>query len=312
MSNEQSIKDLKDYALAYLLIDLATLDDSDCGSPMSDEELSLLFDPDARDALGEKRCKQIMAQISQDQSLYDRWLILSQSRLLDGPFAAQSQSTPSYNPSSGSFFSSLLESIKTIPHVFTPKLSYAGAFSLAVVTALGTLWLAPKKTSAPQWTINPAQQLPNKANKKEFDTLETNSMPALSAADQIAKTLACSPQKTQATIRVCYTTTLVMQHWFLVRDNQVLSLTPAPVAAQKINSVKVKENIVVIDYVNNGDFALGAFRLADINQREALKQIYTDRAVGGYFDEVSILDDQLNYIKYDQNDKATQISIPLK
>lgn len=305
MSNEQSIKDLKDYALAYLLIDLATLDDSDCGSPMSDEELSLLFEPTAKSKLGERRCNQLLVQISQDQTLYERWLMLSQSQMLDGAFTTQAQA---HSETPKNFLQTLLEPFHELSNFLTPKLSYASAFVLVVVTAIGTVLITPKESNQGEWTMQPSQNLPQKASTSEYGQ---SSNAAIDPISRISNTLTCSSTSESSNPQLCYTATPILQNWFIVSDTQVQSVSPAPVSAQKINSVRTHGDVILVEYVNNDEFALSVLRLSLNNKSQLFEELHTDSAPGGYFDEIQMTEKQLNYIRYDENEQGQPISIPL-
>lgn len=303
MTTDSPIDDIRDYALGYLLIDFADIDLGDVGLPVTDEELAVFIEEDAKSRLGKHRCAQIIAQISADTALYQHWIILNESRLLDGPFqAAQPEATSiQVNNNVVTPFRSTRRAL------FEPRFNLATAAGLVIATLLSAIWLLPEHSEGPQIVVNKGEELQQKASQ---GTIHSTEGKAANTLELVKRNVQCAGP--QGETQICYLTTEDRQHWLLAQGRQLHALPPPPINALNIAKVYTQGNNLLIEYVEGQAFKLILLRYSLKAGSWKLATVYQDSIHGGYFDKIVLDKNRLQYLRMDEAEGATEtIQIPL-
>ena len=296
MTQKAPIDEIRDYAIGYLLIDFATLDPKDVGSAVSDEELSVFVEPNAKDHLGEHRCQQILTQISQNKDLYQRWLLLIQSAQLDGPFATlhpAEQNTVNVHSIDEQTFAWKL----SLHSILKPRLNMAAAALLIAFTSVATHWLSKQNSTRssatpPILAVNPGEELPRKASQSHIDSAGTTDK--TDASQRLLSRLKCSSSDDTEATQVCFSTTKDKQHWFLVQNADIKAVT-APIEASKINSVQINAHAMLVEYSYQKAFKLALFSLKPNYPAWTPKLLHKDSIESGYFEQIQLSANKLVY-----------------
>lgn len=286
MPSQAFTDDIRDYALGYLLIDFARVNLQDTGVPVDDEELSAFVEPQAKITLGQRRCEQILAWLARDEALYRRWLMLVQSRQMEGEFAA--------TPAPGTVApKSVPEPVQASPtrwwqSLFAPRLSFAAAFGVTGAAVLAAyLALAPHQSQP--LLVHQGEALPARASQAQVSVPDVTAAPV---ADQLGNVLRCIDLDAGAA--VCYSATREQQHWFVLRSGQVQAVV-APVHASKIATVRAQADTLLIEFSENSYFKLALLHVTWTKDGWHLRELHADAISDGHFDQIQLEANQLQY-----------------
>lgn len=293
MPDTENLNHIKDFVLGNLLIDLAQVDLGDVGAPVSDEEMAIFLQADGKNTLGERRCEQISAHLCQDDLLYQRWLMMVQvmqpekSTLLENEsiekpltpdVTSRSRSLQRESSSVWGWFSDLL----------LPKFGLAPVAGIMLVSIMATYFLIKPLPQVQQFAVMEGEELPIKASQDSIVA------PGGASVIRIPEYLECV--ELNSTDSVCVSMTLGYQNWFLINDSQLKAIPP-PIVADKITSLYVRDNQLLIEYGAEGMFKLVLIRFTLTHLGWTTLVQYEDSVHNGYFEQIELQSKILSYDK---------------
>lgn len=303
------------HALASLLLNLGEVDKPLDGPRATDEEIAMLAEPDAEIRLGKLRYDQLLAQISSDEKLYRSWLMLAESRELDGDFQPEANVAEVTAPLSGHqkhlaqeqssrpFAAVLLDWWQSL---FQPGWSFASAAGFAGVGFLAA-YVTVGQLHRDEAATHSGHDIPFRANRETSGDISQ-----LNRDFEIANYLQCEPVVTaEREITICYSATAGRQHWFAI-ENAQLSALPAPIQADKIVSLRSVDSLLLTEYVEGNHFKLALDSIDRDEEAIRFNRVYQDVLSEGFFDSIQLDSTMLRYVKKVEGSAAKVIEYPIE
>lgn len=279
MQDKQPHFSRHDAAIAQLLV--LTANGAPLASPpVSDEELAVFVEGDAKQKLGESRFYQILHQLSENEALYEDWLLLCE---LNSAKQTQEPSKTAYEKADDGWRSWL-------HGLLTAQVALATITAIVCTAIVFQLMhsLAPQDLSL---AVRGADQLPVKASQYEAANTPLEHSTALS---NIAAWFQCIDIDAPSPYTLCYSKTLKSQHWMMARHSGFAAISPL-IEADRILSVTSFRQYIAVNYASQQAQHLILLKLAALESSLESKELHHDVVTDGYFDHVELSSDGLSY-----------------